>query len=68
MKEKQYDPAGKNEKSPAKGMASVDSFNPDEEKLVEQQKKDNYSNEEETQKTRKSVQMIQTPCKAFYRQ
>jgi hypothetical protein len=39
MKEEQYDPAGKNEKSPAKGMASVDSFNPDEEKLEEQQKK-----------------------------
>ncbi len=53
MKEEQYDPAGKNEKSPAKGMASVDSFNPDEEKLEEQQKKDNYSNEEEAQNIKK---------------
>jgi hypothetical protein len=49
MKEEQYDPAGKNEKSPAKGMASVDSFNPDEEKLEEQQKKDNNSNKEGAQ-------------------
>jgi hypothetical protein len=53
MKEKQYDPAGKNEESPAKGMASVDSFNPDEEKLMEQQIKDNYSNKEEAQNIKK---------------
>ncbi len=53
MKEKQYDPAGKNEESPAEGMASVNSFNPDEEKLVDQQKKDNYSNEEEAQNIKK---------------
>ncbi len=53
MKEKQYDPAGKNEESPAKGMASVNSFTPDEEKLVDQQEKDNYSNEEEIQNTKK---------------
>lgn len=49
MKEKQYDPAGKNEKSPAKGMASVDSFNPDEEKLEGQQEKDKSSSEDEAQ-------------------
>jgi hypothetical protein len=53
MKEKQYDPAGKNEESPAKGMASVNSFNPDEEKLMEQQKKDNYSNKEGAQNIKK---------------
>lgn len=31
MKEKQYDPAGNNEKSPAPGMASVNTFNEGEE-------------------------------------
>ena len=30
MKEKQYDPAGQNETAPAKGMASVDTHNPEE--------------------------------------
>lgn len=30
MKEKQYDPARQNEKSPAPGMAAVDTHNPDE--------------------------------------
>lgn len=28
MKEKQYDPAGNNDKSPAAGMAAVDTHNP----------------------------------------
>lgn len=28
MKDKQYDPAGQNEKAPAKGMAAVDTHNP----------------------------------------
>ena len=31
MKDKQYDPAGNNEKSPAPGMASVNTFNEGEE-------------------------------------
>jgi len=34
MKEKQYDPAGNNEKAPQKGMASVDTFNEGESKKV----------------------------------
>ena len=31
MKDKQYDPARNNEQSPAKGMASVNTHNPEEE-------------------------------------
>ncbi|MGZ5190729.1 MAG: hypothetical protein ACXWCZ_06880 [Flavisolibacter sp.] len=31
MKEKQFDPAGNNEKSPAPGLASVNTFNEGEE-------------------------------------
>ncbi len=34
MKEKQYDPAGSNEKSPIEGMAAVNTFNPDETELT----------------------------------
>jgi hypothetical protein len=34
MKEKQYDPAGSNEKSPVEGMAAVNTFNPDETELT----------------------------------
>ncbi|MGZ5287428.1 MAG: hypothetical protein ACXWB9_09605 [Flavisolibacter sp.] len=30
MKEKQFDPAGQNENSPAPGMAAVNTHNPDE--------------------------------------
>ncbi len=30
MKEKQFDPAGQNEKAPAPGMAAVDTHNPEE--------------------------------------
>ncbi len=31
MKDKQYDPAGSNEQSPAEGMASVNTHSPEEE-------------------------------------
>ncbi|HEU0109629.1 MAG TPA: hypothetical protein VFQ73_02080 [Flavisolibacter sp.] len=30
MKEKQYNPAGTNDKAPAEGMAAVNTFNPEE--------------------------------------
>ncbi|MFL5808705.1 MAG: hypothetical protein ACJ749_04240 [Flavisolibacter sp.] len=33
MKDKQFDPAGNNEKAPAEGMAAVNTHNPGEEPL-----------------------------------
>ena len=47
MKDKQYDPAGNNEKSPAPGMASVNTFNEGEES---NDKNDESKNQKEVQK------------------
>ena len=46
MKDKQYDPAGNNEKSPAPGMASVNTFNEGEES---NDKNDESKNQKEVQ-------------------
>ena len=47
MKDKQYDPAGNNEKSPAPGMASVNTFNEGEDS---NDKNDERKNQKEVQK------------------
>ena len=57
MKQKIFEPARHNEESPAKGMAAVNTFNPEEtpleEMIAEQSKKDEppYERKEETEPT-----------------
>ncbi len=46
MKEKQYDPAGHNEESPAEGMAAVNTHNPEEKESLPQT--DNQHEREES--------------------
>ena len=46
MKEKQYDPARQNETAPAKGMAAVDTHNP--EALPEDRGKDSMKPEDDS--------------------
>jgi len=50
MKEKQFDPAGNNEKAPAEGIAAVNTHNPGEapvEDLVKDQTNENNNSKEQ---------------------